>query len=195
MTGRNTAAAIVLWTAAATLGLGAATVQAGGGKGRTLRAVAEIEGCTDGFIGGTAKLVEQPSEEGIKRVKITMHVKGLSAGKHGVHIHQTAACTPTCGAAGGHFDPGPNSNTSPDGNHPFHAGDLVNMVVHGGVGVMQTVTTRVTLSPGPLSLFDADGSAFIVHVDPDTYCPEGAVAGCAGGGRAACGIIEAVERD
>jgi hypothetical protein len=24
---------------------------------------------------------------------------------------------------------------------------------------------------------------------PDTYCPDGVVAGCAGGARAACGII------
>jgi Cu/Zn superoxide dismutase len=40
-----------------------------------------------------------------------------------------------------------------------------------------------------LSLFDANGSAFIIHVNPDTYCPAGAVAGCAGGARAACGVI------
>jgi Cu-Zn family superoxide dismutase len=50
-------------------------------------------------------------------------------------------------------------------------------------------TTRVTLSPGPLSLLDENGSAFIIHVDPDTYCPEGEKQGCAGGARAACGII------
>ena len=39
----------------------------------------------------------------------------------------------------------------------------------------------------------ADGSAFIVHVNPDTYCPDGAVAGCAGGARAACGVIESLD--
>ncbi len=55
---------------------------------------------------------------------------------------------------------------------------------------MKTVTSRVTLSEGPLSLFDEDGSAFIIHVDPDSYCPDGEEAGCAGGARAACGIIE-----
>ena len=82
----------------------------------------------------------------------------------------------------------------PDGNHPFHAGDLVNIEVHGGYGVLLTLTSRVTLSPGPLSIFDQDGSAFIIHEKPDTYCPQGEVHDCAGGGRAARGIIEAVEK-
>ena len=32
------------------------------------------------------------------------------------------------------------------------------------------------------------------HEKIDTYCPQGDVHDCAGGGRAACGIIEAVEK-
>ena len=32
-------------------------------------------------------------------------------------------------SAGGHFDPGPNGNTDPDANHPYHMGDLPNMEV------------------------------------------------------------------
>jgi Cu-Zn family superoxide dismutase len=70
------------------------------------------------------------------------------------------------------------------------SGDLPNLVANAGVGLLHATTTRVTLSPGPLSLFDASGSAIIVHVNEDTYCPDGPDAGCAGGGRAACGIIE-----
>ena len=79
-------------------------------------------------------------------------------------------------------------------NHPFHSGDLVNIDVHGGYGVLLTLTTRVTLAPGPLSIFDKDGSALIIHEKPDTYCPQGDVHDCAGGGRAACGIIEGVDK-
>jgi Cu-Zn family superoxide dismutase len=60
---------------------------------------------------------------------------------------------------------------------------------------MKTKTSRITLSPGPLSVFDADGSAFIIHDFEDTYCPEGVAAGCAGGSRAACGIIVPVSGD
>lgn len=153
-----------------------------------VKAEAILSGCVDSGISGKATLVEESTEEGVKRVRVKILAKGLSDGKHAVHIHQTASCTP-CGSAGGHFDPGPNSNTSPDGNHPFHMGDLVNIDVKNGNGLLQTTTTRVTLSPGPLSLFDADGSAFIIHDFPDSYCPGGPSAGCAGGSRAACGII------
>ena len=154
------------------------------------RATAEIKGCEDAAISGTADLLERSSTEGIKLVDVTIRVSGMTPGKHAVHIHETGNCTP-CSAAKGHFDPGPYGFTAPDGNHPFHSGDLVNLEVSaGGTGVLHTSTTRVTLSPGPLSVFDADGSAIIIHTDPDTYCPEGDVKGCAGGARAACGIIK-----
>ena len=139
---------------------------------------------------GFAILREKWSEEGVKEVVIMIKVSGLPEGKHAVHIHETAACEP-CGAAGGHFDPGPFGFTSPDGNHPYHSGDLINIdVKKNGKGMMKTVTSRITLSEGPLSIFDEDGSAFIIHVDPDSYCPDGEESGCAGGARAACGIIE-----
>ncbi|NOR81124.1 MAG: hypothetical protein GQ529_09895 [Methyloprofundus sp.] len=139
---------------------------------------------------GTATLVEHSSDEGIKQVDVNMTItSGLSAGKHGIHIHETAVCTP-CGDAQGHFDPGPESNSNPDGNHPYHAGDLNNINIDAnGIGVLQTTTSRVTLSAGPLSIFDENGSAFIIHTNEDSYCPEGVVKGCAGGSRDACGII------
>lgn len=163
---------------------------AGGGK--KMRAKAQIQGCTDPNITGTAKLKEKWSEEGVKLVEIHLKVKGLSDGKHAVHIHETDSCEP-CGAAKGHFDPGPHGFSNPDGNHPFHSGDLINIESKNGKGVMETKTSRITLSPGPLSIFDEDGSAFIVHTNMDTYCPDGIVAGCAGGSRDACGIIKRVK--
>lgn len=155
-----------------------------------VRASADIYDCMNSDIQlGTAQLKEEKTDEGVKEISVMMMVKGLKAGKHAVHIHETGTCVP-CGGANGHFDPGPNSNSSPDGNHPFHSGDLINIEANKrGNAHLNTTTTRVTLSPGPLSLFDADGSAFIIHVNPDTYCPDGAVGGCAGGARAACGII------
>lgn len=176
----------------ASLALAASAFADGAGhdEPRPLRAVAKIGGCTTpNTISGTARLFERPSAEGVKLVDIVIRVRGLSDGKHAVHIHEFGLCQP-CSAAGGHFDPGPASNPSPDGNHPFHAGDLINIDVKNGRGVVRTTTSRVTLSPGPLSVFDLDGSAFIIHANPDTYCPGGEVAGCAGGARTACGAIE-----
>ena len=154
-------------------------------------ATARIQACNDALTPvGIAYLSERPSEESVKQVDVMLRIwGGILPGSHAVHIHETANCHP-CSAAGGHFDPGPHSNTNPDGNHPFHAGDLVNLKIPpSGRGLLSTVSTRITLSDGPLSLFDEDGSAFIIHTQPDSYCDDGPVAGCAGGARAACGII------
>ena len=54
---------------------------------------------------------------------------------------------------------------------------------------MKQQIAHPAVTPRPLSLFDKEGSAFIIHDREDTYCPDGDVAGCAGGTRAACGII------
>lgn len=163
-------------------------------------ASAQIKGCTNPAISGTATLTEKETGEGIKEVVVRLEVEGLSDGKHAVHIHETGACEP-CGAAGGHHDPGPFGQTRPDSatdakpakdiNHPFHMGDLVNLEVKDGKGTMVHTTNRITLSPGRLSIFDEDGSAFIIHTYEDTYCDhEGELEkGCAGGPRDACGII------
>ncbi len=157
--------------------------------GQNLEARGLLSLCEDGGHVGFIQLEERASEEGVKQVDVFVRALGLPPGKHAVHIHETAECSP-CGAAGGHFDPGPESNSSPDGNHPFHSGDLINLDINPrGSGALFTTTTRFTLSAGPLSIFDEDGAAVIVHIDPDSYCPEGEEAGCAGGGRLACGVL------
>jgi Cu-Zn family superoxide dismutase len=183
-----------IWTAAFLGLLFAIGVNPLTANAKDLIAEAEITGCNDKSISGTGVLIERESAEGIKQVDISLIVKGLKDGKHAVHIHETAACQP-CGAAKGHHDPGPNSNTKPDAphfNHPYHMGDLVNLEVEKGVGVMQTTTNRVTLSEGRLSIFDKDGASFIIHTNEDQYCDlEGELSkGCAGGSRDACGIIK-----
>ena len=172
------------------------------GHAAKITAKADIKGCTDANISGSATLIEEMTDEGIKEVTIHLKVEGLSDGKHAVHIHQTAACKP-CGAASGHHDPGPFGQTRPDSagdevpasdiNHPYHMGDLINIDVKNGKGSMMHTTNRVTLSPGRLSLFDADGSSFIIHTNEDTYCDQESdlKKGCAGGPRDACGLIEA----
>ena len=79
-------------------------------------------------------------------VELSLKVTGLKPGKHGVHLHAVGKCEPDFTAAGGHFDPGPASNTDPDANHPFHMGDVPNLVVGAdGKGAMKVTTTRVTL--------------------------------------------------
>ncbi len=169
-----------------------------------LRAVADMKGCTDAAIKGTATLVEQVTAEGVKEVTVELRLTGLPDGKRAVHIHEVGSCEP-CAAAGGHHDPGPSGQPRPDTasdavpatdiNHPFHMGDLINLEVKGGVGTLKHTTNRVTLAPGRLGLFDADGSSIIVHAQQDTYCDEESdlKKGCAGGARDACGVIRRVD--
>lgn len=191
----KTHSAIILSSAIAFAGATAAAQQpaakppaakAASGAG-IVRAHADIKG--DG-ITGTADFVESQQGSG-KIVNITLSITGLKAGMHGVHLHAVGKCTPDFAAAGGHFDPGPAGNPDPDANHPFHMGDIPQISAPAtGKASMKAATTRVTLSDGPLSLFDTDGSAIIVHGNPDQGITGEARSGVSGGPRVACGVIE-----
>src|SRR3954469_22763881 len=157
-----------------------------GGK-ETARAHATIAG--DG-ISGTGEFVEMEYDTG-KEGEINVTAKGLKPGLHGVPLHAVGKCeAPAFTAAGGHFDPGPAGNTDPDANHPYHMGDVPNMGVGAdGNGTPHSRRTRVTLSDGPLSLFDADGSAVIIHGNEDQGITGEPKSGVSGGPRLACGVI------
>lgn len=170
-----------------------------------VNATAAFQGCGETKVTGTATLKQQVSAEGVKEVTVEMKVQGLADGKHAVHIHEVGKCEP-CAAAGGHHDPGPSGQSRPDTaaettpatdiNHPFHMGDLINLEVKNGSGTLRHTTNRVTLSPGRLSVFDADGSSIIVHTQADTYCDEETELkkGCAGGAREACAVLKPASR-
>lgn len=101
-------------------------------------------------------------------------------------------CSPDFAAAGGHYDPGPFGMSNPDANHLFHMGDMPNLRADDkGVALFEHVTSRVTVAPGPLSLFDANGSSVIVHLNEDQGTT--GVAGGSGGPRIACGVIETID--
>jgi Cu-Zn family superoxide dismutase len=149
-------------------------------------AKAEIKGKG---ISGTAEFAERAQGTGTM-VEITLQVSGLTPGRHGVHLHAVGKCEPDFAAAGGHFDPGPASNTDPDANHPYHMGDVPNLEVGAdGKGQMKVTTTRVTLSAGPLSVFDPDGTAIIIHGNEDKGTTGAPKSGVSGGPRVACGVL------
>jgi Cu-Zn family superoxide dismutase len=140
-------------------------------------------------ITGTAEFTEHAQGTG-SMVEITLQVNGLTPGKHGVHLHAVGKCEPDFTAAGGHFDPGPAGNTDPDANHPYHMGDVPNLQVGAdGRGQMKITTTRVTLSDGPLSVFDTDGTAIIIHGNEDQGITGAPKSGVSGGPRVACGVV------
>jgi superoxide dismutase, Cu-Zn family len=142
-------------------------------------------------ITGTATFVEyQRGDSRVVHVHVT--ASGLKPGLHGVHLHAIGKCEPPFTSADGHFDPGPAGNTDPDANHPFHMGDLPNLTVGAdGKGELDATTTRVTISDGLLSLLDADGSAIIIHANPDQMITGEPKSGVSGGPRIACGVIKA----
>ena len=151
------------------------------------RAHADIKG--EG-ITGSADLTERKQGTGTV-VDVAVTVRGLKPGMHGVHLHAVGKCEPDFAAAGGHFDPGPASNTDPDANHPYHMGDLPQLQVGAnGSGTLRAVTTRVTLSDGPLSIFDSDGTAIIIHGNPDQGITGEPRSGVSGGPRVACGVFQ-----
>jgi Cu-Zn family superoxide dismutase len=153
----------------------------------TARATATIKG--DG-ITGQATLTERKVNDATV-VSVQLSVQGLKPGQHGVHLHAVGKCEPDFTAAAGHFDPGPAGNTDPDANHPFHMGDIPNITANAdGKGELRAMTTRVTLSAGPLSLFDADGTAIIVHGNPDQMITGEPKSGVSGGPRVACGAVQ-----
>ena len=143
------------------------------------RAVAALVG-PDGSSMGVVTLTQ--THHG---VLITAEVNGLASGGHGFHIHTVGTCSPDFAAAGDHFNPGDvgHGYNNPAG---VHAGDLPNIYAGAdGIARADYFTAAVTLDDGAdHSVFDADGSAIIVHEKPDTY---GEDAGA--GGRVACGVI------
>jgi Cu-Zn family superoxide dismutase len=174
---------VVLTSAVLALGGAVAITQA---QTSAARAHADIKG--EG-ITGKIELVERKQGTGVV-VDITVTASGLKPGLHGVHLHAVGKCEPDFTAAGGHFDPGPASNTDPDANHPFHMGDVPNLEVGSdGKGTLKAVTTRVTVSAGPLSIFDADGTAVIIHGNEDKGITGEPKSGVSGGPRIACGVF------
>lgn len=160
-----------------------------------MKAKAEIIGAAI----GTAEFTE--IEKGTQKyVKIKINVKGdpnvFTTGEHAVHIHEFPVCqAPDFKSAGGHFDPGPAGNTDPDINHPYHMGDLPNMIVNeNGEGNLDAISTRITLSSGPLSIMDNanGGSSLMIHQHHDPYMGGAHGSGVSGGPRLCCGVIKVV---
>lgn len=136
---------------------------------------------------GRAMLTQGPSG-----LLIRIEADGLTPGWHGVHIHATGVCEAPFTSAGGHVNHG-----DPKASHGLlnpqgpDDGDLPNVFADAQGRVRAEVFTTAariaTDGPGQW-LWDADGSALVIHANADdqTSQPIGGA-----GERVACGIMAA----
>ena len=120
-------------------------------------------------------------------VRIRLNVKGLEAGEHAIHIHQTPTCTaPDFKSAGAHFNPEGKQHGLQNPNGP-HAGDMPNFTVKSdGTSTEVIVAPNVTMGDDPRSIFSNGGTALVIHAKADDMKSD--PAGNAGD-RIACGVI------
>jgi Cu-Zn family superoxide dismutase len=157
--------------------------------GVTAAALSPTAGADDGAMHARATIVDVTgatigfarfTEDATGRVHVNVKVEGLTPGLHGIHVHGVGACAPDFNAASSHHNP----LAAPHGEH---AGDLPNLMVNGaGHGHVNATVERFTLTGGATTVFDADGSAIIVHALADDFVtqPTGG-----SGGRVACGVL------
>lgn len=123
---------------------------------------------------------------------IRIEADGLTPGWHGVHIHAVAACEAPFTSAGGHINHGEpkdphgllNAQGPDDGDLPNIHADTEGRVR------AEIFTTRARIArdgPGQW-LWDADGSALVIHANADDHSTQ-PIGGA--GARVACGIMAA----
>jgi Cu-Zn family superoxide dismutase len=135
----------------------------------------------NGLPAGTAVLTAAG-----ERLTITVAAISLPEGLHGLHLHMVGSCeAPGFTSAGAHLNPGGHQHGSanPQGSH---LGDLPNLSIGShGTGTL-TAELKTTRAEAEAALFDADGSALVIHAAGDDYRtdPTGN-----SGARIACGVL------
>ncbi len=168
------------------LGLAGALLLLGGCSSLGQIPTAKVAGATlylaNGLPAGTA-IVTAAGD----RLSLNLVATGLTEGTHGMHLHMVGTCTaPGFTSAGGHLNPAARQHGTgnPAGSH---MGDLPNLVI--GQNGRGTLTAELA---GPradveAALFDADGTAIVIHAKADDYKtdPSGN-----SGDRIACGVLK-----
>lgn len=157
------------------------------GKKWPVRAVAILRG--QDKVKGKIELFQSGPT---KPVRMSGKLIGLSAGKHGFHVHEKGSTGNVCKSAGGHFNPNDHPHSSPESSKR-HVGDLGNIIVGENHAAAINVLDSVVSLYGPHSIL---GRTIVVHAGEDDLGlgdnEESAKTGNAGA-RVACGIIQTEE--
>ena len=137
---------------------------------------------TDGNPTGEARLLGVGD-----RAALAVTVEGLTPGEHGFLLHTTGRCAlPDFKSAGGHLNPANKGHGLLD-NDGSHLGDLPNLVVAANGTASVQVPLDGTRTYVIDQIFDADGTAVVIHADADDgrTAPSGNA-----GSRVRCGVLE-----
>ena len=135
----------------------------------------------DGRSVGTVTFTQAPYG-----VVVSAQLSGLPPGVHAMHVHEIGRCEPPFTSAGGHYNPAFRLHGVKN-RGGYHAGDLPNFTAPAtGTVRVDAITRDLTLGQGPGSLFTAQGTALMIHSDPDDYASD---PGGNAGVRNACGAI------
>ncbi len=176
---------VLLAAASASLALSACSAQSDTDAGNPTTVERDILS-SDGSTLGTLTL----KDLGMGGTSVTVSVSGISEGSHAMHFHEFGRCdAPDFKSAGGHYNPNNRSHGKMVADGP-HAGDMMNIEVSADLsGQMTVVNDRVSLYGGHdlPAIFDADGTALILHEKADDYKsqPTGAA-----GGRIGCALLK-----
>merc|ERR1712113_12996 len=95
--------------------------------------------------------------------RIHYHVKGLSPGLHGFHVHEKADFSNGCNSAGPHYNPHKKTHGAP-GDEERHVGDLGNIELNAdGVAKGEIVDKLIKLH----GEFTVVGRSCMIHADED----------------------------
>ncbi len=138
----------------------------------------------NGMPAGTVQLLASGTQ-----LSLAVAVSGLPEGAHGFHLHTVGTCkAPDFSSAGGHLNPTgkDHGSMSPGGSH---LGDLPNLQVGNSAVTSTTIDLDDDRAQVLSWLFDDDGTAVVIHADPDDYKtnPSGNA-----GQRIACGVLKRV---
>jgi len=121
-------------------------------------------------------------------ILIVYDLQGLPAGPHAIHVHETGKCEGDFTSAGGIHNPLGAGHGYLSEEGPM-SGDLPN--IHAGADGKakgEFLSSLLSLNKETEdSIFDSDGSAFVLFETADDYMtdPEGGA-----GARIACGVID-----
>lgn len=135
----------------------------------------------DGSTIGTASIVAAGN-----RTRLAVALRGLAPGVHGMHFHTSGKCSGQGFVeAGAHLNPAARQHGihNPAGSH---LGDLPNVTADAQGNVSAQFMLPASTEDLNAALFDADGTAIVIHADRDDDAtdPSGN-----SGARIACGVV------